>query len=65
MEEMAGQFEETSKKVAWYYKCKNIKLMVLLVVIGLIIVILIVLLATGVIPVNAPTSANISSTPKP
>ncbi|XP_078809583.1 uncharacterized protein LOC144994650 [Oryzias latipes] len=65
MENAANQFGKTSNKVAWYYKCKNIKLIVVLVGIALIIVLLIVLLATRVIPVDAAMSAFNSTAPKP
>lgn len=52
-------------KLAWYYRCKNIKLIVFIVVIVAIIVLLIMLLATGVIPVSAPVPASVTPTSKP
>ncbi|NWI51650.1 VAMP8 protein, partial [Calyptomena viridis] len=50
LEATSEHFRTTSQKMARHYWWKNVKLLVILGLVGVIIIILIILLATGVIP---------------
>ncbi|XP_028270656.1 vesicle-associated membrane protein 8-like [Parambassis ranga] len=61
----AEGLKKSAQKLETSYRCKNIKLIVVIVAIALVIILIIILLATGVIPVSAPLTSTVNPTSKP